>query len=160
HCDTCRADTQPHPLEITLASGTSARTDRLAVNLIEPPQQHSEPWWKVDIDWKITLGVSSVLVLGIGFGAFKFRIELQDLFKKKHPVKQESPKVEPPVVIVADRVPPAQGRHIELTVVAGSEHGRVNHINLVGKSVIGRDPACDASYSDDSEMSAKHCELI
>ena len=45
-------------------------------------------------------------------------------------------------------------------MVAGKEHGRVDHINLIEKSVIGRDKGCDVSFQDDAEMSARHCELI
>ena len=62
-------------------------------------------------------------------------------------------------MISADSVLISPGRSIQLTVVAGKERGRVDHLNLVGKSVIGRDGGCDVSFPEDTEMSGRHFQL-
>jgi hypothetical protein len=128
-----------------------------------PPVVPPDPWWKtvfkVAVSWKGIL--SLVLVVGIGFGVV-FHVELKGMLWP--PLEHEIERVEKEVAkfetaIVSDPVQPKRGRRIQLTVLAGKEHGRVDYINLVGKSVIGRDPECDVSFPDDTEMSAKHCEL-
>jgi VWFA-related protein len=164
-CDGCRADSQSHPLNITLTTGKIVRTDRFAVSLIAPPPPPpapQEPWWKVALSLKVVLLVILAVSIAISVGVV-FRVQLISWI-------WGSPSPPPPIVdpvIIASKtvsapqpIPRTRGRSIQLTVVAGKEHGRVDHINLIEKSVIGRDKGCDVSFQDDAEMSARHCELI
>lgn len=48
---------------------------------------------------------------------------------------------------------------VELTVLSGSERGRVDKVKLSSRIVVGRDKNCDVSYPADVEMSSKHFEL-
>jgi VWFA-related protein len=175
-CNGCRPDNQFHPLEVTLtsSSGTSspvavARTPPVYVNLIAPPAeppQPPEPWWKVVLSavlsWKGLL--SLVLVVGVGL-VVVFHVELR-LWLGWPPLPPDSESsdtsafVHDTAIKQKSTMPPPIGRRIQLTVLAGKEHGRVDYLNLVGRSVIGRDRGCDASFPDDTEMSSKHCELL
>jgi VWFA-related protein len=164
-CAGCSTDSQLHPLAITLASGAVARTSSQNVNVIAPPPPVTPPdsWLKTAIKFAISWKgiLSLVLVVGIGFGVV-FHVEIKRTLWP--PLEHEIERVEKEVVkfetgIVTDAVVPKVGRRVQLTVLAGKEHGRVDYINLVAKSVIGRDQQCDVSFPDDTEMSAKHCEL-
>jgi VWFA-related protein len=150
-CENCRVNNQSQPLDITLKSGTAAWVGRLAVNLIWVPRPPTPPWWQSLISWKIAL--SLIALLGV---AVVIRVVIRIGKKVPEPVTKI-----PPLPVVVEPVKSVQsGRSIQITVVAGAEHGRVDNVNLSGKTVVGRDKACDVSYADDSEMSAKHYELI
>jgi VWFA-related protein len=167
NCEGCRADNQLHPLEITFTSGAVARTASLNVGLIPPPPKpkapatEPEPWWKSLLQLKVLL--SLVLVIGVTF-AVVFHVQLRVWLGGKPPDKPQQAGDVGPVSDTAIRAkspsPTPVGRRIQLTVLAGKERGRVDYLNLAGKSVIGRDRGCDASFPDDTEMSTQHCELI
>jgi len=152
-CDACQVNSQSQPLEMTLTTGSVARTAQLAVNLVVPPQPTAaaEPWWKQVISWKIAIPL--VLLLGIVLVV----VVIHNL-RKPPPVPPPTEPIPTPAVQPAKVSQP--GRRIQLTVVTGKDHGRTDNVNLSGKTVIGRDAGCDVSYPNDSEMSAKHCELI
>ena len=155
-CDACQVNSQSQPLEVTLTTGSVARTAQLAVNLVVPPQPTAaaEPWWKQVISWK--LAIPLVLLLGIALIVVR-RVVIHNL-RKPPPVPPPTEPIPTPVVQPAKVSQP--GRRIQLTVVTGKDHGRTDNVNLSGKTVIGRDAGCDVSYPSDSEMSAKHYELI
>ncbi|MFZ0771195.1 MAG: VWA domain-containing protein [Candidatus Sulfotelmatobacter sp.] len=170
-CTGCSIDNQLHALEITL-SGPVAGSASLSVNLIAPqPTPPKEPWWKaalsVVLTWKGLL--SLLLVVGVSLGVV-FRAQLKSWLgwpalpdgslsaEFKH-VEAAIKHFETAVESKLSDVSPI-GRRIQLTVLAGKEHRRVDYLNLTGKSVIGRDRGCDASFPDDTEMSGKHCELL
>ncbi len=167
-CSGCRTDNQLHPLELTLTSGSVARTASLNVGLIPPPPKpkppitEPEPWWKKLLQLKVLLSLA--LVVGVSF-VVVFHVQLRIWLgwpplpdkKADTEVAQSSETAPRPK---STSLPPPVGRRIQLTVLAGKERGRVDYLNLVGKSVIGRDRGCDASFPDDTEMSTKHCELI
>jgi VWFA-related protein len=156
-CEGCRTDSQSHPLNITLTTGTVARTDRFSVNLVAPPPPQ-EPWWKPVLSWEVLLSLVLVVIIAV---TVVFRVQLKGWF---WPAPAQPPPT--PIIVDSGTAPapqwsrPPSGRSIQLTVIAGKEHGRVDHINLVEKSVIGRDEGCDISFPDDTEMSGRHCELI
>jgi VWFA-related protein len=158
-CEGCQVSTQAQPLELTLKTGTATRTDRLAVSLSLPPEEpEEEPFWKrllAKISWKtlISLGFGLAFVITI-----PVVITINNRKKESKPgvllVPVPGPMVAPPPISIL----PA--RKILLTVVSGNEHSREDKLDLTAKAVIGRDKACDVSYPKDSEMSAKHFELI
>jgi VWFA-related protein len=158
-CDGCHADSQSHPLNITLTTGKVVRTDRFAVNLIAPPPPPPEPWWKVLLSLKVLLIVTLVVCVCV---TLVFRAQLKTwIWGHPSPPPPVTPvMVDSGTAPVQQPIPRTRGRGIQLTVVAGKEHGRVDHVNLVEKSVIGRDKGCDVSFPDDTEMSGRHCELI
>jgi hypothetical protein len=168
-CAGCRTDSQVHPLEITLASGGSARTSSMNVNLVAPAPplpkattqpateipSRDEPLVKLLLSWKVLLPLASVI------GILVTLMIVQHKKSSPLPPKREGP------VIVADSeaspvpgpVPVVGGKRIQLTVVAGKQRGREQNLNLAGKAVIGRDQGCDASFPDDTEMSGRHFQL-
>jgi len=166
-CNGCRTDNQLHPLEITLTSGAVARTASLNVGLIPPPpkpklpQEQPKKWWEQLLSLKVLLSLAFVVAVGF---VVVFHVQLRIWLgwpplpdkKTDTEVAQSSETATRPK---STSLPPV-GRRIQLTVLAGKERGRVDYLNLVGKSVIGRDRGCDASFPDDTEMSTKHCELI
>jgi VWFA-related protein len=147
-CDGCQYDTADHPLILTLATGNNSRTAQLPVKLLSIPPV---PWWK---DLKISIPVSIGFALAVGGSIYlKF-------FRKGKPASEgvktssfEHKKTGPPPL-------KKTGKLIRLTIVSGRDHGRVYEVRLAGTAVIGRDASCDASFPDDSEMSARHCEVI
>jgi len=160
-CDGCSVTTQTLPLEMTLKTGNTARTDRLPVRLLVPATvvaPTDEPWWKdlvEKITWKIALSI--VLVLGVAL-VVVIRVVIT-IGKKPEPVPPPPP-VPIPAIAVTPIIAVEAGRKLQLTVVSGNERGRVDKISLSGKKVVGRDKQCDIAYPNDSEMSARHYELI
>jgi VWFA-related protein len=152
-CQGCRVNNQSQPLDITLKSATAAWAAHLPVNLIWVPPPPMPPWWQNLMSWKIVL--SLLVVLSIVFVVIGVVIRI--IGKK---VPEPVTKIPPPSIQVQQVKSAQPGRGIQLTVVAGAERGRVENVNLSGKTVVGRDKACDVSYADDTEMSAKHYELI
>lgn len=155
-CPGCQVSMQSQPLEMTLKTGSTSRADRLAVSLSlqpAPKEQSLWNWIKDHVSLKITIaaafGLGIVIVVPIAVKSGKK--------KEVEPVKPV-PLPEPMVPLVAVVTP--AGRKIQLTVVAGNERGRVDNLNLATRAIVGRDKSCDVSYPDDTEMSAKHFELI
>jgi len=170
NCESCTSDAQLHPLEMTLKSNDVTRTSSLGVNLFSSPPssaqaqketpnnpEPSEPWWKVVLSWKVLLSFG--LVIGVGVGVV-FHVELKGWLWPPPPVIVDPyrPVISEPR-LTPDPVSISPGRSIQLTVVAGKEHGRSYHFNLVSKSVIGRDVDCDVSFPEDTEMSGRHFQL-
>jgi len=151
-CQGCLVNNQSQPLDITLNSAMTARVGHLPVNLIWVPPPEKPPWWQVS--WKIAL--SLLVVLSVVF-VVVIRVVIHIGDKK---VPEPVTKIPPPPVVVQQVKVAQPGRSIQLTVVAGAERGRADNVNLSGKAVVGRDKACEVSYPDDTEMSAKHYELI
>jgi VWFA-related protein len=164
-CELCQVSSQSQPLQMTLKSGTAVRTDRLAVSLIlsqQPPA--TESLWE-----KIKARISLKLVL-YAIGALTVVITLPVvIIVAKRPEKKEEKDVAPlpphpdPPKPTPTLVGPAvvlPSRRIELTVLTGNDRGHVDTVNLTAKAVVGRDKQCNVSYPGDSEMSAKHFELI
>ena len=162
-CDGCRPDNQPHLLEMTLTSGKIARTASLSVNLIappakpaaQPPEQPKFSWdqlltWKILLPLILVMAVILIVVFRSWFGGqpASHKVERADVIQRSETAIRPEPTPPPPA-----------GRRIQLTVIAGKERGREDFLNLAGKSVIGRDSGCDASFPDDTEMSGRHCEL-
>jgi|GEM_PF-5997031 len=152
-CQSCRVNNQSQPLDITLKSPTAALVAHLPVNLIWVPPPPKPPWWQDLISWKIAL--SLVVVLSIVF-VVVIRVVIHVGNKTPEPVT----RIPPPPVVIEQVKSALPGRSVQVTVVAGAERGRVDNVNLSGKTVVGRDKACDVAYPDDTEMSAKHYELI
>jgi len=157
-CEGCQVSAEPQTLEMTLKTGTASRADRLAVSLFVPPQAPEESFWswiKAHISLKIAL--SALLTIAVVV-VVTVTIEIRRR-KQKEPlpiVHTVPPPLTPtPIVVV-----PLPSRKIQLTVVSGNERGRSDYVNLSTRAVVGRDRACDVSYPNDSEMSAKHFELI
>ncbi|MFZ0746420.1 MAG: VWA domain-containing protein [Terracidiphilus sp.] len=155
-CPGCQVSTQSQPLEMTLRIGNTSRADRLAVNLsLQTPAKEQSLWnWiKEHVTLKIAIaaafGISIVIVVPIAVKSGK---------KKPDDPDSRAPLPEPLAPVVAVVIP--AGRKIQLTVVAGNERGRVDTVNLAARAIVGRDKSCDVSYPDDTEMSAKHFELI
>jgi VWFA-related protein len=159
-CKSCRVSTQSQPLQMTLKSGTAVRTDRLAVSLtISPSQEQEESLWKW-IKEHISLKIAIYLAVGVSVVVVVPVVIVVKNKERKLPPPVVLPPTQPPVVSVfTNSVPSQHARKIQLTVVTGNERGRVDHVQLSTRAVIGRDKQCDVSYPDDSEMSAKHYEL-
>jgi VWFA-related protein len=161
-CRGCQISTPPQPLEMTLKTGTAARTDRLLVSLSLPPPAPDEPLWQRILDhisWKKAL--VAIFSLAVVVMVVVIRIRL----KKPPPppvtaIPAPTPQPRPEPVLPVTPVEPRPTRKLQLTVISGSEHGRSDNINLAPRAVIGRDSKCDVSYPQDSEMSARHFEII
>jgi len=153
-CESCRVNNQSQPLDITLKSATAAWVAHLPVSLIWVPPPPTPPWWQNLLSWKIALAL--VVILSVVF-VVVICVVIRIGGKK---VPEPVTKITPPPVVVQQVNSVQPGRSIQLTVVAGAECRRVDKVNLSGKTVVGRDKACDVSYADDTEMSAKHYELI
>jgi VWFA-related protein len=161
-CPGCQLVSQSQPLAVTYTTGTTSRTDRLAVSLSVPAQAQAkeEPLWKQilgRISWKIALSV----VLAVGVVIVIPIVVIKVKKPQPKPIMPTTPAIsaQQPVVIASVVTPPAAGRKVELTVLSGNERGRVDKMNLSPRIVVGRDKKCDVSYPDDPEMSSKHFEL-
>ena len=143
-CSGCKPDMQDHPLALTLTSGNAKRTALLPVKMLFTPP---DPWWK---EIRITIPVSLGLALAVAVPIYIkfFRTPSPDAVVEIHEMKQ--------FVVVQE----AKGRLLRLTIVSGKDHGRVYEVRLAGTAVVGRDEKCEASFPDDAEMSARHCEFI
>lgn len=168
NCKGCREDGQSHPLKITLTSGKVSRSSLTLANVIPTasPAAAGNSWWKPTLQWvlKWKIVLSLILVICIGFVVvFYIEIAHQPPLPTKPVVvptgivDPTKPVAKPVSPLISSPIP--TGRRIQLTVISGKEHGRVDYINLVNKSVIGRDRECAVSYPEDAEMSGKHCEL-
>lgn len=135
-CDACQVNSQSQPLEMTLTTGSVARTAQLAVNLVVPPQPTAaaEPWWKQVISWN--LAIPLVLLLGIALVVVS-RVVIHNL-RKPPPVPSPTEPIPTPVVQPAKASQP--GRRIQLTVVTGKDHGRTDNVNLSGKRSLAEMP--------------------
>ncbi len=176
-CEGCRADSQAHPLELTLTAGSMTRTSSQNVNVLAPsaqvakgtapatpepekPTENDEPWWKVVLSWKALLSLG--LVIGVGVGVV-FHVELKGWLWP--PPKMQEKPVEN-VAVDSEPMPTAGpalvsgGRRVEITVLAGNERGRGTVVSLGNRLVVGRERGCDVSYPEDTEMSGRHFELI
>jgi len=178
-CAGCRTDSQLHPLEMTLTIGTGSNTvtrnSTLEANVAPPavaaptpgpgptptPPSPSE-WWKLILSWQGI--VTLVVVFSITFVVI-IRVQLKKRGSKAQVSVEPSPVVEdygtgPTPAPTPTPVSPAGAFRLQLTVVAGKERGRVDYINLVERSVVGRDRGCDAAFPEDTEMSGRHFELL
>jgi VWFA-related protein len=151
-CQSCQVNNQAQLLDITLKSGVVAWVAHLAVNLIWLPPPPTPPWWQKLLSWKIALSLAVALSVVL---VVVIRV-IRNGKKGPEPVT----KISLPPVVAEQVRSVLPGRSLQLTVVAGAERGRVDNRNLSEKTVVGRDKACDVSYADDTEMSAKHYELI
>jgi VWFA-related protein len=155
-CEGCTVVTQSQPLEMTVKEGAAVRTDRLAVSVSIVPQAPEESLWKKILDhisWKISLavavGISIVIVVPVVI-----------VLKKDKPPLQEIPPPPPETKKEPVQVELVPARRVQLTVMSGAIRHRTDNIAIAGKTVVGRDKACDVSYPEDAEMSSKHFELI
>jgi len=154
-CEGCQPDSQSHPLEITLTTGTTIRSDRFDVGLIllppKPLPLPSQPRWLYPVLGLLLVGILAALIL---------RTLRKKTVPSPEPVfPQPAPSEKPERPPQPEAVPAVGGLPIRLTVVAGKEHGRVYELNLVEKATIGRGAECDLMVPDDPEVSSHHCDL-
>jgi von Willebrand factor type A domain/Inner membrane component of T3SS, cytoplasmic domain len=155
-CAQCQMSSQSTPLEMTLKSGTAARTAQVAVSLTVTASADNSVWkWVQDhVDLKITISVFVIFLLAAAASAWYV------IKRKPQPPIEVMPLPPPPPERSVKTVDVTPGRKVQLTVMSGNERGRVDKLNLSARAVVGRDKTCNVSYPADDEMSAKHFELV
>jgi len=168
-CEGCRVESQLHPLEMTLTSGGFRRTSSLSVGVLPPSppstqEPHGEtphePWWKNLFTVKVILSWEGLLAL-VAVVSVIFIVVLV-VKKPTPPLPPPPPPPEEPAV-TPGKVPGvvvSVGRRVQLTVVGGNRPGRTDYVNLTRNAVIGRDRGCDVAFTEDTEMSGRHFELL